>query len=56
MAERQERNAAELGENINSTVRPDSSNSLQSIIGNMALAHEMIINDDFRLEAFQDNT
>ena len=56
MAERQEEKDAELHGNVTMTSRPDNANGLQSIIGNMVLAHEMIVNDDFRLEEFQENT
>ena len=56
MAEGQERNDAEIRGDVAMTSRPDNENGLQSIIGNMVLAHEMIVNDDFRLEEFQENT
>lgn len=32
------------------------SKDLDSIFGNMALAHEMILNDDFKLATLPDNT
>ena len=42
--------------NNTKTNGPGVTEDLSSIIGNMVLAHEMIINDDFKLKGFQDNT
>ena len=46
------------GEKASNSSRDDGpkSNDLDSIVGNMALAHEMILNDDFRLETLPENT
>ena len=42
--------------NIDVESRPDTADSLESIIGNMMLAHEMIVNDDFSLKEVPENT
>ena len=36
--------------------RPDNADSLESVIGNMMLAHEMIVNDDFSLKEVPEHT
>lgn len=33
-----------------------SNRDVEAIIGNMFLAHEMIVDDDFKLEGFKENT
>ena len=46
------------GEKATSSAHDDGpkSNDLDSIVGNMALAHEMILNDDFKLATLPENT
>ena len=33
-----------------------NSHDISSIVGNMVLAHELIVNDEFQLSSFKDNT